>query len=88
MWRIIAAIGALFGIGGVAYGVDQHKKRKNEQVANRARLRKIESELALKERQLAALHVQLGNKDVQVRVLLAAEVGRLREAANELRRSA
>jgi len=87
IWRIVAAVGALLGIGGTAYGVDQHQKRKKEQAANRARLQQIEAELALKEQQLASLHALLGDKNEQVRVL-AAEVARLRTAASELRRSA
>lgn len=85
--RIAAAVLALLGIGGTAYGVDQHQKRKKEQAANRARLQQIEAELALKEQQLASLHALLGDKNEQVRAL-AAEVVRLRNAASELRRSA
>ena len=84
---IIAAIGALFGIGGVVYGADQHDKRKKEQEENRARLKQIEAELATKEQQLESLQALLGDKNEQVRVL-AAEVARLRNAANEMRRSA
>lgn len=87
IWRIVAAIGALLGIGGAAYGVDQHQKRKQEQAANGARLREIEAELGRKEQQLASLQALLGEKNNQVRSL-AAEVARLRIAANDLRRSA
>lgn len=87
IWRIVAAVGALLGIGGTAYGVDQHQKRKREQAANRARLQQIEAELASKEQQLASLQALLGDKNEQVRIL-AAEVARLRNAANEMRRSA
>lgn len=75
------------GIGGAAYGVDQHQKRKQEQERNRARLQQIEAELALKEQQLTSLRVLLGRKNEQVRDL-TAEVVRLRNAASELRRSA
>lgn len=87
VWRIVAAVGALLGIGGTAYGIDQHQKRKEEQAANRARLRQIERELAAKEEQLASLQALLGDKNEQVRIL-AVEVARLRNAANDLRRSA
>ncbi len=87
IWRIVAAVGALLGIGGTAYGVDQHQKRKKEQAANRARLRRIEAELASKEQQLATLQALLGDKNEQVRIL-AAEVARLRNGANKMRRSA
>jgi chromosome segregation ATPase len=87
IWRIVAAVGCLLGIGGTAYGVDQHQKRKKEQGANRARLQQIEAELASKEQQLASLQALLGDKNEQVRIL-AAEIARLRSAANELRRSA
>ena len=87
IWRIVAAVGCLLGIGGVAYGVDQHQKRENEQAANRARLRQIEAELASKEQQFASLQVLLGEKNEQVRIL-AAEIARLNGLATELRRSA
>lgn len=85
--RIVAAIGTLLGIGGTAYGVDQHQKRKKEQAENRVRLQQIEAELASKEQQLATLRASLGEKNEQVR-MLAAEIARLRNAANEMRRSA
>jgi capsule polysaccharide export protein KpsE/RkpR len=87
LWRIVAAVGVLLGIGGTAYGVDQHQKRKKEQAANRARLQQLEAELATKELQLASLRALLGDKNEQVRIL-AAEVARLRSAANDMRRSA
>ncbi|QRK08551.1 hypothetical protein JQX13_53155 [Archangium violaceum] len=87
LWRIVAAVGVLLGIGGTAYGVDQHQKRKKEQAANRARLQQLEAELAAKEQQLALLRALLGDKNEQVRIL-AAEVARLRSAANDMRRSA
>ena len=87
IWRIVAAVGTLLGIGGTAYGVDQHQKRKKEQSANRARLQQIEAELASKEKQLASLQALLGDKNEQVRILVA-EVARLRNAAKEVRRSA
>ena len=81
------AIGGLLGTGGVAYGVDQHQKRKKEQAAHRARLRQFEAELATKEQQLESLQALLGTKNEQVRIL-AAEVVQLRNAMNEMRRSA
>lgn len=87
IWPIVAAVGTLLGIGGTAYGVDQHQKRKKEQSAHRARLQQIEAELASKEQQLASVRASLGDKNAQVRIL-AAEVARLRNAANEMRRSA
>ncbi len=87
IWRIATAVGALFGVGGTAYGVDQHQKRKNEQAANRARLEQLETELATKEQQLASLRALLGEKNEQVRAL-AAELVRIRSAVSELRRSA
>lgn len=87
IWRIVAAVGALLGIGGTAYGVDQHRKRKKEQAANRTRLQQIEAELASKEQQFSSLQARLGDKNAQVRTL-AAEVARLRNAANKLKRTA
>lgn len=87
IWRIVAGVGALLGISGTAYGLDQHKKRKSEQVASRARLQQLEVELAKKEQQLTALRTLLGNKNEQVRIL-AAEVDHLRSAVSAMRRSA
>lgn len=87
IWRIVAAVGALLGIGGTAYGVDQHKKRKKEQDENHVRLQQLEAELASKEQQLATLRTLLDEKNEQVRIL-AAEVARLRNTVNEMRRSA
>jgi uncharacterized protein HemX len=87
IWRILAAIGSLLGIGGVVYGVDQQQKRKKDHAANRARLGQMEAELAAKERQLAQMESHLGQKNEQVR-RLAAEITQLRNAANEMRRSA
>ncbi|WP_321894630.1 hypothetical protein [Paraburkholderia heleia] len=87
IWRIVAGVGALLGISGTAYGLDQHKKRKSEQAASRARLQQLEAELAKKEQQLTALRTLLGSKNGQVRIL-AAEVDRLRSGASDLRRSA
>lgn len=84
---IIAAIGTLLGVGGSAYGVDQHQNRKKEQAANRARLQQIEAELASKEQQLTSLQALLGDKNEQVRILVG-EVTKLRNAASDLRRSA
>lgn len=84
LWPIVAAIGALFGIGGTAYGVDQHQKRKKESAAFRSRLRELEAELASKEQQLASLRALLGDKNEQVRVL-AAEIARLHNAVNGMR---
>lgn len=87
IWRIVAGVGALLGFSGIAYGLDQHKKRKSEQVASRARLLHLEAELAKKEQQLTALRTLLGNKNKQVRIL-AAEVAHLRSAVSAMRRSA
>lgn len=84
---IIAAVGALIGIGGGAYGADQHAKRRREQAENRARLAQIEAELASKERELESLRRRLGDKNDQVRTL-ATEVMRLRATAATVRMSA
>lgn len=74
MWKwIIGGVLALFGIGGTAYGVDQHQKRKREQEAYRA-------ELARKEAQLRDLEIRFGRQSEQFKAM-AAEVERLRRAA-------
>ena len=87
LWRILALIGGLLGIGGMAYGINEHQKRKDEQAANRALLLQVEGALAAKEQELASLRARVGNKNEQVRIL-AAEVERLRSEANDARRAA
>lgn len=87
IWKIIAGIGALLGIGGGAYGYDQHKKRQAEQSGFRAELRRLETRLSTKEAELAALSARLGEKNNQVRTL-AAEVQQLRAEVAEARRRA
>lgn len=84
IWRILAAIGALLGIGGTAYGVDQHKKRRREQAASRARLERLETELVAKESELASLRTLLGEKNEQV-LALAAVVEQLRDEIRMVR---
>lgn len=84
---IIGAIGALFGIGGAAYGADQHKKRKEEEEAFRARIQQLEAQLAGKEAQHAQLFARFGEKNEQVRSL-AAEVTNLRATIEAMRKSA
>jgi hypothetical protein len=61
---------ALFGIGGAAYGYDQHAKRKQERSAFRARLAELEIRLADAE-------ARFGRQSAQFR-MLAAELERLR----------
>ena len=74
MWKwIIGGILTLFGVGGTAYGYDQHQKRRMEQAEYRR-------ELARKEAQLRDLEKRLGSHHEQVRAL-AAEVERLRRTA-------
>lgn len=85
IWKIVAGIGALLGIGGGAYGYDQHKKRKAEQSRFRAELRRLESRLSEKEAELSTLSARLGKKNDQVRTL-AAEVERLRSEVAAARR--
>lgn len=87
LWPILTAIGALLGMGGTAYGVDQHKKRKQEQAAFRARLQQLEKELEAMESQLNALRRRLGEKNAQV-LALTNEVERLRGEMGEMKRSA
>jgi len=87
LWKILTAIGALIGIGGTAYGVDQHQKRKQEQEAFRARLQQLEQELVAKEGQLNMLRRRLGEKNAQV-LALAEEVERLRGEMGAMKRSA
>lgn len=84
---VIGAIGALFGIGGAAYGADQHKKRKDEEAAFRARLQQLEAQLAGKEAEYAQLFARLGEKNEQVRKL-GAEVMNLRATIEAMRKSA
>ena len=85
--KVGAAVATLFGIGGTAYGVDQHNKRRSEQAASRKRLQEIEAELVKKEEELILLRERLGDKNEQVRIPVA-KVTRLRSAAANLRHSA
>lgn len=86
IWLIITAISALFGIGGTAYGADQHQKRKEEQAAFRARLQELEKEINAQVIQLT-LRRRLGEKNAQV-LALAKEVERLRSQMEKMRRAA
>ena len=87
LWPILTAIGALLGIDGTAYGVDQHQKRKQEREAFRARLQQLEQEFVAKEGQLNMLRDRLGEKNTQVRAL-AEEVERLLGEMGAMKRSA
>jgi hypothetical protein len=74
MWKwIVSGILALLGVGGTAYGVDQHLKRKHEQAAHRAELGRMEA-------RLREVEVRFGRQSEQFR-LLALEVERLRRSA-------
>ena len=81
VWRIVAAGGSLLAAAGVAYGVDQHEKREQEEAANRTRLQQLAEALAAKEEEFALLRSLLGDKNEQVR-LLAAEVEILRDLSS------
>lgn len=87
IWKIIALICALLGIGGGAYGYDQHKKRQAEQLRFRTELQRLETWLSSKEAELDALSARLGEKNNQVRTL-ATEVQQLRAEVLEARRRA
>lgn len=84
---IIIGICLLFGIGGVAYGADQHNQRERDRAEFRARLEQLEKALSEKEVELAALRARLGEKNDQVRIL-AEEVQRLRREIEAMRRAA
>jgi chromosome segregation ATPase len=84
---IIGAIGTLFGIGGAAYGADQHTKRKAEEQAFRARLQQLQTQLAGKEDEFAQFFARFGEKNDQVRSL-AVEVTNLRATIEAMRKSA
>lgn len=66
---IIAIVGFLFGVGGVACGVDQYQKRKKEQEENRARLQENDATLAANEQLLTALKARLNDKNGQIYAL-------------------
>lgn len=74
----------LAAVGGIVIADDQHTKRKKEEAYFRAALTQLQETLARREAELAALQVQLGPKNEQVRVL-AQEVERLRGQLNALR---
>lgn len=78
IWRIVATVGTMFGIGGIVYGADQHRKRKIEQTGNHVRLKQVEAEFTSMEQQWALTQALLGYKNEQVRIL-ANEVDTLRK---------
>ncbi|MDN0082060.1 hypothetical protein QU487_04735 [Crenobacter sp. SG2305] len=84
---LIPIICAIFGIGGIAYGMDQHNERNREQRNFRYHLKQLEKELSEKEEELTALRVRLGEKNDQVRIL-AAEIERLRQEIAATRKRA
>lgn len=85
--RLTMAAFGLFGVSGAAYGCDQHLKRRKEQAASRRHFEEVEKGLKSKEGELEVLRSALGDKNDQVR-LLVAEVEMLREQAAALRGSA
>lgn len=86
-WRIIAGVAVLFGIGGAAYGADQHHKRMSEQERFRREKASLNQRLATKEREYRPLLARLGEKNYQVRTL-ADEIRQLREELSTARRRA
>jgi peptidoglycan hydrolase CwlO-like protein len=84
---IIGAVGTLLCIGGAAYGVDQHVKRKKEQEMFRAELARMKKHMDEKEADLAKLRKRFGEKCDQVRKM-AAEIERLREEIAAMERKA
>lgn len=77
IWKILAGIGILVGVGGAAFGADQQQKRNKEQAGHRDQLEKLKAQLATKEVDLAKLRSRLGEKNEQVH--------RLAEAVEKLR---
>ena len=86
-WKIITAIATAAGIGGVAYGVDQHNKRRESQGRFNSELQALKERLAAKESELEQLRNRLGEKNEQVRIL-ANEVAHLRAELAEKMRAA
>lgn len=68
---------ALLAAGGVAYGADQHVKRKREQEMRRAEQRKLDEKIAAYEVKRQEMRNRFGEKNAQVRTL-AKEIARLR----------
>lgn len=87
LWRSIAGVATLFGIGGGAYGYDQHRKRKAEQERFRREVANLEQRLATQEHDYAVLFARLGEKNNQVRVL-ADELRHTQEELAAARRRA
>lgn len=84
---IIVAVGTLLGIGGTAYGVDQHLKRQKEQEMFRAELARMKKRMGEMEAELAKLRRRFGDKCDQLRKM-AAEIERLREVIAQMERRA
>ena len=73
MWKLImVVVSVLFGIGGTAYGVNQHQKRKAEQ----DRFRKEVNRLAAR---VADAEARYGRQSAHYQEL-AAELERLRQS--------
>lgn len=84
---IIGAVGTLLGIGGAAYGVDQHMKRQKEQQTFRTELARMKKRMDEMEAELAKLRRRFGDNCDQVR-RMAAEIERLREEIAAMERRA
>ena len=84
---IIAVVGSLVGVGGVAFGVDQQDKRIAEQEHFRRKIRRLEKLVAIREQEYDTLVFRLGRKNSQVRKLYG-KIKRLRAELAEARRAA
>jgi hypothetical protein len=74
MFNLICLIACCFvGGGGVAYGYDQHQKRRREQ-------QEYKRELAKKDAQIRDLEARFGRQTEQFKAM-AAEIERLRREA-------
>ena len=73
-WKVVGILGliiGLIGIGGYAYGADQHQKRRNEKDSFSEEIRK-------KEEQLADLEARFGRQSEQFKVM-AEELRRYKQ---------
>jgi hypothetical protein len=84
---LLRVIGGLLFLGAVGYGVDQRQKRKREQAANRARLRRDEARLAGMEQDLRWLRERLRVGDRRLREAYA-EIVELRASISQRSRAA
>lgn len=61
-WKLLGIIGVIIGVGGVAYGADQHQQRETEKGT-------FAAELRLKEKRLSDIEARFGRQSEQFKIM-------------------